>query len=165
VATSLNIITLVVSLVALGVSSFLAIRQIGTARNANQLAVVNETLREFWSPGFRNQEALLWDKLRDQREDVAYSQLPDNLMETADSVCSMYLMLAYVVSIVDWNLAILPISYRVVRTWAMLSPFVVRERELRGYEASFFSVLESFVKFIERQDLQSIAEELKGQFK
>jgi hypothetical protein len=167
VATSLNITALIISLAALAVSSFLAIRQIGTARNTNQLAVVNETLREFWSPNFRHQEELLWDKLKDQGEDVAYSQLPGNLREAADSVCSVYLMLAYVVSvrIVDWKLAILPISYRVVRTWEAVSPFVVRERKLRGHEVSFFGVLESFVEFIKRQDLQSIVKELNEPFK
>ena len=166
--TSLNIITLVIALAALAVSSLFAIRQIGTARNANQLLVVNEILREFWSSKFRHQEELLWDKIKDQGEDVAYSQLPDNLREAADNVCSTYLMLAHVVSLrmVDRKLAILPISYRVVRTWEAVSPFVVRERKLRGPEGSFFfSVLESFVEFIKRQDIQSIVKELNEPLK
>lgn len=166
-ATSLNILALVISLAALATSAFFAIRQIGTARNANQLPVMNEILRRFFSPKFRYQEELLWDNLKDQGEDVAYSQLPDNLRKAADSVCSVYLMLAYVVSlkIVDRRLAILPISYRVVRTWEAVSPFVVRERKLREHEVSFFGLLESFVEFIKRQDLQSIDKELNEPFK
>ncbi len=159
--------TLVISLAALAVSSFFAIRQIGTARNANQLPVVNEILRKFWSPEFRHQEEFLWDELKDQGEDVAYSRLPVDLREAADNICSTYLMLAYVVSlrIVDQKLAILPIHYRVVRTWEAVSPFVVRERKLRGREDSFFSLLESLVEFIKRQDIQSIVKELNEPFK
>jgi hypothetical protein len=166
-ATSLNIMTLVISLAALAVSSVFAIRQIGTARNANQLPVVIEILREFWSPEFRQQEELLWDKLKDQGDDVAYSQLPVNLRKAADSVCSTYMMLAYVVSlgIADRKFAIFPISYRVDRTWNAVSPFVARERKLRGPDPLFFSVLESFVEFIKCQDIQSIVKEFNKSFK
>jgi hypothetical protein len=105
----LNIVALVISLAALTFSSFFAIRQIGAARNANQLPVMNDILGEIRSPQFRRQEELLWDKLPALGRDVAYSRLPDNLREAADTVCLTYLMLAYVVSlgIVDRKLAIL----------------------------------------------------------
>jgi len=84
------------------------------------------------------------------------------LREAADNVCLTYLMLAYVISlgIADRKLAILPVHYRVVRTWDVVSPFVVQERKLRGYELSFLSLLESFVNFLKRQDIQRIVKAL-----
>jgi len=166
VATSLNIVALVISLAALAVSSFFAIRQIGTARSANQLPVMNDILGEIRSPQFRHQEELLWGQLPALGHDVAYSRLSHNLREAADNVCLTYLMLAYVVSlgIVDPKLAILPVHYRVVRTWDVVSPFVVQERKLRGYEFSFLNLLESFVKFIKCQDIQHIVKTLNKPF-
>jgi hypothetical protein len=128
---------------------------------------MNDIIREITSPKFRQQEELLWDKLPALGQDVAYSQLPGNLREAADNVCLTYLMLAYVVSlrIVDRKLAIVPVHYRVVRTWEVASPFVVQERNLRGYEFSFLNLLESFVNFIKRQDIQRIVEDLNRSFK
>jgi hypothetical protein len=167
VTASLNIMALVISLAALAVSSLFAIRQIGAARNANQLPIMNDIFGEIRSAQFRRQEEILWDKLPTLGHDVAYSQLPDDLREAADNVYLTYLMLAYVVSlrIVDRKLAILPVHYRVVRTWDVVSPFVVQERKLRGYELSFLNLLESFVEFIKRQDIQRIIKELNEPFK
>jgi hypothetical protein len=167
VTTSLNVATLIISLVALAISSFFAIRQIGTARNANQLPVMNDILGEIRSPKFRQQEELLWDKLPALGKDIAYSQLPGNLREAADSVCLTYLMLAYVVSlrIVDRKLAVVPVHYRVAKTWEAVSPFVAQERKLRGDEYAFLNLLESFVNFIGRQHIQRIVEDLNGSFK
>jgi len=166
VSTTLNVTALVISLFALAVSSFFAIRQIGAARNANQLPIMNDILGEIRSPQFRQDEELLWDKLPALGHDVAYSQLNDTLRKAADNVCLTYLMLAYVVSlrIVDRKLAILPVHYRVVRTWGVVSPFAAQERKLRGYELSFLNLLESFVEFIKRQDIQRIVKELNEPF-
>jgi hypothetical protein len=166
-STSLNVTTLVISLIALAVSSIFAVRQINAAHHANQLPIINDILREVRSSKFLREEQLLWQKLPALRSDVRFSHLPEDLREAAYDVCFAYLMVAYLVSlkIIDRRLAILPIHYRIIRTWDAVAPLVVEERRHRGDELSFLNLLESFVEFVRRQDIQSIVDEVNTSFK
>ena len=97
--TSLTISALVISLMALAVSSVIAIRQINTAHHANQLPIINDVVRELRSPRFLRQEQLLWQKLPTLRSGIGFSHLPEDLGEAAYDVCFAYLMVAYPVEV------------------------------------------------------------------
>lgn len=163
---TLNVVALVISLAALGVSSFFAIKQVNTAHHANQLPIVIDIYREIRSPQFRQQEETLWNRLPALERNTSFSHLPKDLKDAAYDVCYAYLMLAYLVSlrIIDRRLAILPIHYRIIRTWEVVQPFVLQERDARGDELSFLNLLESFVDLVKRQDISYIVKEVGRSF-
>src|SRR5579864_88870 len=104
--TSFNVAALVISLAALAVSSFFAIRQIGTARHANQLPIINDVFREVRSPQFLRQEQLLWQKLPAMRQSIGFSHLPEELRDAASNVCFTYLMVAYLEAYSDHSVEV-----------------------------------------------------------
>lgn len=161
-----NMSTLAISLLALGISALFAVRQVNTANRANQLPIVIDIYRRMWSPELRNQEELLWRKLPKLAKGVRFSELPKDLREAAYNVCYAYLMVSYLLSldIIDRRLAILPIHYRITKTWDAVERFVRAERVARGYELSFLNLLESFVNLIRRQDIDQVVESVIRSF-
>jgi hypothetical protein len=75
-------------------------------------------------------------------------------------------MVSYLLSldIIDRRLAILPIHYRITKTWDAVERFVRAERVARGYELSFLNLLESFVNLIRRQDIDQVVESVIRSF-
>jgi hypothetical protein len=167
VSAYLNIAALVISLTALIISSFFAVKQSGFAHHSNQLPIINDIFKEIRSSQFREQEESLWESLPTLGRNIGFSQLPKGLKEAAYNVSLAYLMVAYLVSlrILDRRLAVLPIHYRIVRTWDTIEPFVMQEREIRGDQLSFLNLLESFVGFVKRQDIPRIVEKVNDSFR
>lgn len=167
VSAYLNIAALAISFTALIISSFFAVRQSSSAHHSNQLPIINDIFKEIRSSQFREQEESLWESLPTLGQNIGFSQLPKGLRDEAYNVSFTYLMLAYLVSmrILDRRLAVLPIHYRIVRTWEAIEPFVMQEREIRGDQLSFLNLLESFVGFVKRQDILRIVEQVNDSFR
>lgn len=162
----LNVVAVAASLAALTISSILAVRQHRTARNANQLPVVVELLREIRSSETYGKELFLQEELPKQDPSLGFSKLPEPLRSYAYEVGGYYLMLGYLVllEILDERLAILPVHYRAAETWRAMKPFVEGERSLRGDQLSFMNVLEAFIAKVEGADIAVEVEKMQQAF-
>jgi hypothetical protein len=158
----LNVVALVISLLALGVSTYLAVRQALVARQANQITVFVDLLREARSPEFRNRERSLWQKIKDYDPALGFAGLPKEQRDDAEVVCSYYSALAYCIAIgvVEHDLAVIPIHYRLLNTWKAVYPFVAAERKIRGDGESFLNLLEDFVAEARQTNTQTLEEEI-----
>ena len=156
--TFLNVAAIVISLLALAVSSYLARRQSLAARQANQIPVFIDLFKEARTPDFRNQERSLWEDLKNHDSAKGFSGLPKELRADAEIVCFYYSTVAYCISIgvVEHDMAIIPIHYRLLKTWSAVHPFVIAERKIRGDGGSFLAVLEDFVSEAELTDIHSL---------
>jgi hypothetical protein len=154
----LNVSALAASFLALLTSSFLAVRQARIAHRANHVPVVLEIYRDIRSPQYRESEELLWNTLPGTSPDTPFSQLPEPARSAAFDVCNFYQMLAYLVAlrIISYEVAILPVHYRIDRTWAVVRPFVKAERAARGSELSFMNMLEGLAQRVSEQDMGRI---------
>jgi hypothetical protein len=150
-----NTAALAASFAALTVSTLMAIRQVRTARHANQLPVIVEIFREMGSSDAYQRERTLFDGLPSQDPKLGVEGLPEPLRSCVYQVGNYYLMLSYLtlLEILDHRLAVLPIHYRAVRVWNAIAPFVYEERRRRGDPNSFLNVLEAFIEKIERIDI------------
>jgi hypothetical protein len=143
-----NIAAVVISLLAVAISSFLAMRQAVLARQANQITTFVDLLSEARSAEFRNREYAVWRDLPQHDPKGGFGQLSDEERTNVEVVCSFYSAVAYCIAIgvLDHDLALVPIRYRLLRTWASVLPLLSSEREARGDGDSYFSLLEDMVR-------------------
>lgn len=158
----INVAAIAISILALAVSTYLAVRQALAAKQANQIPVFVDLLREARSPEFRNRERSLWRELGNYDQTKGFAGLPKERRDDAEVVCSYYSALAYCIAIgvVEHDLAVIPIHYRLLKTWESVYPFVIAEREIRGDGESFLNLLEDFVAEARQTNTQSLEEEI-----
>jgi hypothetical protein len=66
--------------------------------------------------------------------------------------------------VADDKLAILPLHYRLTRTWRSIEPFVLSERRLRNDPLAFFNVLEAFVERVQAVDISEEVQAVRKRF-
>jgi hypothetical protein len=157
----LNIAAIIISFVALAVSSFLAIRQSLAAKQANRIPVFIDLFKDARNPEFRDRERSLWRDLNEHEPSLGFSGLPKGQRHDAEIVCSYYSTLAYCVTIgiAEHDLAVIPVYYRLLRTWEAVYPFVRAERKIRNDGGSFLTLLEDFVAEAKLTDIHSLEKE------
>lgn len=159
---SINLVAIIISILALGISSFLTLRQAALARQANQISIFVDLLSEVRSVDFRRREQAVWQNLPQHSAAGGFDQLPEEDRVNAEVVCSYYSALAYCIAIgvLDHDLALAPIQSRLIATWETVHPFVIGERERADYGSSYFSLLEDFVMQAKRTDIRRAEERL-----
>ncbi|MEU4240557.1 hypothetical protein [Actinoplanes sp. NPDC026619] len=149
-----SLAALMASILAVSLSSGLALRQQRLAKQANQLPVV-DYLWIMRSPDFLRCEERLWDELPKQDQTLRFAELPQPLRDETEAICVFYQKVAYLVGleVVDERLAIVPLAYRGPRSWAAIEPFVANERRARNDELSFYNAFEDLICRIRRADV------------
>ncbi|MGI5155476.1 DUF4760 domain-containing protein [Microbispora sp. CA-102843] len=144
-----DITALAVSLLALVVSVFTALRQTTMMRHSNQLPVLVELFQEFRSTEWQRAEAYALGRLQAEHDpDIGCSGLPDEARIAVNKVVGYYSGFGYFVyrKMADESLVVPLIGYRASRAWDAVEPFVRREREIRGSDDRYASMFEDFVR-------------------
>jgi hypothetical protein len=162
VASSLlNTAAIVISLIALAISSYFAVRQNLTAKRANQTPVFIDLFKDARNPEFRDREQSLWQNLKKYDPALGFSRLPKEQRHDIEIVCIYYSTLAYCISIgiTEVDIAIIPVHYRLLKTWEAVYPFVIGERRIRNDDESFLALLEDLVAEAKLIDIRSLEKE------
>jgi hypothetical protein len=157
VSTVLNIAALCASILALAVSSFLALRQSRLMRHANQLPVVIDLFRELRADTFITREQKIWSTLPgDQDPAKGFGGIPTPLRTYVYDVCLFYQTVAYLIKfkMIDEGLAYTALHYRILRTWSSVEHFVRGERVIRGGGNTFLNSFEEVAGAIRRQHVK-----------
>ena len=157
----LNMAAIIISLIALMISSYFAIRQSLATKQANQIPVFIDLFKDARNPEFRDRERSLWQDLNKNDPSLGFSGLPREKRHDAEIVCSYYSTLAYCVTIgiAEHDLAVIPVHYRLLKTWEAVYPFVVAERKIRSDGGSFLTLLEDFVAEAKLTDIHTLEKE------
>ncbi len=157
ISTILNIAALFASLLALAISSFLALRQSRLMRHANQLPVVIDLFREIRADTFITREQEIWSSLPgDINPSKGFGGIPTPLRTYAYDICLFYQTVAYLVifKMLDNELAYTALHYRILRTWSSVEPFVHGERAIRGGDNTFLNSFEKAAVAIRDEHLR-----------
>lgn len=141
--TVIALAALVVSLLALGLSSCLSFLHLRSLRNANHVPVAIELLtRDFGREDFQAKEQAVLAGLKLIDKDTPLSQLPQPLRGAAYTVSSFYDSMGIMVAFgcIDELLVISTINFRIRRIWAALEPHIQAERVDR--QSPFLDFLE-----------------------
>jgi hypothetical protein len=130
---AINIIAIALSAVALGVSTWLAVRQVLLSKRANHLPAYLELLSEFRSREFNDHYLYVCEKLAAEHDaKLGISGLPDNAREAVYDITYYYqaFVLLALTRIVDEDVVLAFFHWRIVRVWEAIAPYVAREREI-----------------------------------
>jgi hypothetical protein len=130
---STNIIAIALSAIALGVSTWLAVRQVLLSKRANHLPAYLHLLSEFRSREFNDHYLYVCEKLAEEHDaKLGISGLPDNAREAIYDIAYYYQAFALLIltRIVDEDVVLAFFHWRIVRVWEAIAPYVAREREI-----------------------------------
>jgi len=139
---STSVIALVVSVVALVVSTLFAVRQQRSARTANNTTVAVELLsREMLSAWFQESEAYVIGRLVDEHEPSdGIEGLPLDARAHVYRVGWFYASVAHLVAFGAINelMVISIVKFRLNQAWTVLAPYIQAERALRNPNSMIF---------------------------
>ena len=153
-STWFNFATLVVALIALGISTAFNLRTLRIAQAANHLPVVSSVLAPHRDPAFLDREDYLNDHIGEHDPAAGFRGLPEPIRAYAVEVCQQYQLLGYLsrYGLADQRVLIAQTRYNAMRTWSAVEAHVRAERRLRGGESTFFNSFELFVNVASRLD-------------
>lgn len=157
ISTILNVAALSASLLALAVSSLLALRQSRLMRHANQLPVIIDLFRELRADTFIIREQEIWRNLPGDKEpSKGFGGIPEPLRTYVYDITLFYQTVAYLVNfnMIDDSLAYTALHYRILRTWSSVESFVRGERAIRGGENTFLNSFEKMAENIAHEHLK-----------
>lgn len=160
---AINLAALAASLLSLSVASLLAFRQYRAMHNANQIPVLLELIYRGRSLRFRQNEQELWTSLGFHNPKLGISALPSGTRDKVLEIALFYQNLAYLIAfrIVDRELAMLPIHYRLQRTWDAIGPFVLNERKIVGVGfEGYLSELQYLAESVDHEKMQELSQNL-----
>ncbi|MFD9436363.1 hypothetical protein [Streptomyces sp. NPDC060002] len=140
-----NVLPVVIAVVAVAVSTWLGMRQTRISRQANNIQAMIDLLAEFRSASFHDQHDYVCARLRQEHApDGGVRGLPHDAKEAFCNVVYYYQSLANltVFRIVDEEVFLPLLRYRIVSVWQAARPYVERERELRGRDGSYLTAFE-----------------------
>lgn len=131
---ALNIAALLLSVLALGLSTMLAIRQYQEARVANQLPVVLNMFHGLRTETFHAHEGYVLQHLaKECPDELGYSQLTGKSRAAFQTVASFYTSLGMMIAfrLINKDLASALFGSRMLKAWDVMAPYVNQERKLR----------------------------------
>src|SRR5689334_12370597 len=123
---AINIISLLISLIALAISAYLAHRQASAAHGANLIPVISNSFREWRQPDFvLTQKYILTSLSLNHDANMRPSGIPEPLQSQIDTVAIFYDDLGKLVAYraLDWIIVIGTFGVTTVRVWDALKPF------------------------------------------
>ena len=131
-----NVLSLVLSLVALGLSGFATLRQLHQARSASHMTMLLEVaLNNIRDRDFqRDQHYVLTQLTQDHAPAVGMDALPEPVRTMTRNVAFSYEYIGAMVALrmVDSRLALSVFHFRVGQVWITLEPYIRAEREIRN---------------------------------
>lgn len=143
----LSVIGLIISLAATGISVFLVGRQIRFQRHANEVPITISLGQEYRSEEFQRAQNYVLDSLSAKHTiELGVSALPVPDRDYVLRVVSFYTWLGGLVffDLIDKEIIIGLLGNRIDRTWRVLEPYILREREVRNIP-DFLVFYEDFV--------------------
>jgi hypothetical protein len=163
VGAILNTAALLLSIIALTVSTIFAHRQLATAKTSNLTLVTIELLtRECRTDEFLESEDYVLNKLStEHKPDRGVAGLPFSARKHVLRIGLYYsgLGMMSVFRAVDDKLLIATVSYRVRKAWSILCPYIMAERELR--KGTFLSYFEHLASMAFDMDVSSVQKILR----
>ena len=163
-STWLNIGAVVLSAIAVVVSTRTAFAQIQIDRNSNHLIIINEILNEFRSGRFHEDHEVV-RRLPEQFDPtLGLSGLPDDVLRVVYNVLYFYQKVGILVAlrIFDQDQMISLLRGRMLAVWASAQPFVQAEREIGNMSGKeLLRVLEEFAEFAKSSTGPPLTREFK----
>jgi hypothetical protein len=156
-----NVIAIVLSAMALGVSTWLAVRQVFLSKKANHLPAYLDLLSDFRSREFNDHYLYVCEKLaREHKPDLGISGLPDDAREAVYDIAYYYQAFAILIftRIVDEDVILALFHWRIIRVWESIAPYVTREREVS--KASGAQILRLLEEYAVNHEMRLSAESL-----
>jgi hypothetical protein len=142
-----NVVAVVLSVLALASSTYLALQQSVTQRRANHLPAVVELLNNFRSVEFNDNYEYVCSELRNEHDPMmGISNLPRPARRAFYDVTYLYQSMGTLrlFGIIDDTLMKVT-RFRVIQLWDAVRPYVERERELRGTSGGYLlRILEEY---------------------
>jgi hypothetical protein len=162
VSQSLNAMALLVALAAVVSSSLLTWRALRLNQNANHLSIVLEALEDQRTGEFTRKELELWEQLPKHPVELGFAGLPEPLRSSAYDISCYYQHLGCIAEygVADWDFIAVQTTYRMLRTWDCVQPYVHAERRNRGSENSFLNSYEWFASNVKKTDIDAATERL-----
>ncbi|MGP3949971.1 hypothetical protein [Streptomyces sp. 7N604] len=143
----LNIVAIVLSVLALASSSYLAFRQAVLMKQSNHLPAYLWLFNEFRSVEFQDRYRYVCEQLqREHDPQLGVSGLPEDARRAVYDIGYFFQQCISLrrLNIVD-DEVIMTMSMRTVRVWRAIAPFVEREREINSEQGpKLLSILEDF---------------------
>jgi hypothetical protein len=141
----LNVVAIGLSALALASSTYLAVRQAVSMKQANVVPVYVSFLNELRAVEFHDRYYYVCERLQQEHDPhLGISGLPDDTRRTVYDIAYFFQLLITFrrLEILDGH--VLDTMYgRIIRVWGAVAPFVERERELKGdHGPPLLSVLE-----------------------
>jgi hypothetical protein len=157
--TGFDILTLILSLLALVSSAVVAQRQIGASRSSDSTLVLLELLKEYRSPEMLSDRARIIRKLDPDQLDPSggYRGLPDEMRLSVERISHFFDQVGLLIShhLAPTDALITFFGSGAMQYWQRLHPYLAAERALRGstlYQAYF----EIFAAVSERRDPEKL---------
>jgi len=157
-----DVLALVISLIALTVSAYLAARQTKTAAAGYALPVVLEVFDQFRTPEFFTARQYVYHRLNVEFDPpVALVDLPVDVQTTVRLVAGRYDDLGKLVAhgIIDEDLIIGSNGTATRKVWAAVKPFVLLDR--RENNATTWCYLEDLARRVERRPPRDVYDKLR----
>ena len=159
----ISVLSLVISLIALAITSFVSLRQVALMRRANLLPAFVDLLQEFRSGDFYSHQDFILYKLRNYSAKEGYSGLGENerthFLMMFDYMSSMACLVSF--GIVDIHHVFAMYGYVFQDMWAQMRPFVDKERELTNREIGF--AVEDLCRKLSNVNFGAVAREIRLQ--
>ncbi|HEX3958851.1 MAG TPA: hypothetical protein VHZ03_19850 [Trebonia sp.] len=131
----LSIAGLFLSVIAVGASTLLLVRQTAFMRHANEIPILTNLYQEFRSPDFQKAQDYVRNSLAPSfNSSLGISELPDEARYYVRKVANFYTSLGalIVLRLADEKFVISLLGNPADRTWKVLEPYILREREVQG---------------------------------
>lgn len=148
-ATILSVIALVVSALAIAVSTALGVRQQKISRHSNYVPVMSNLMAEFRSPNFHENHSLVMALRAPDQPVSGFSDLPPDARAAFVDVVYFYQMVAMQISmgVLDEKTMLAQLHSRIISVWEVVEPYVQAERENNPYgNKNLLSVLEYYAQ-------------------
>ncbi len=159
---AINLLALLVASAAVVTSSSLTWRALRLNHNANHLPVVLDALKDQRTGEFTRREAVLWEQLPQHDVALGFAGLPEPLRGCAYEVSCYYQHLACLAEygVANWDFIAVQTTYRMLRTWDCIQPYVHAERRNRGSANSFLNSYERFAEGVKATDIDAATNRL-----
>lgn len=144
-----NIVTIVMSVVALITSTYIALQHRAMQKRANFIPAYMQIIKEFRTVEFHDNYRYVTTQLQAEHDPtLGISGLPDEARRAVYDIGYFYQGFGMLLLMRILDDQVLPtMQARIVRVWEAVEPYVKRERELQGLSGLYLMrILEEFAK-------------------
>lgn len=152
----INVSALLVAFAAVVTSSLLTRRALRLNQNASHLPIVLDALKAQRTAEFTRKEFRVCEELPKHDVDLGFSGLPEPLRGDAVEIACYYQHLSYLAEygLADWDFIAVQTTFRLLRTWECIEPYVYAERLFRGSNSSYLNSYEVFAGKVKELDVE-----------